>query len=231
MNQLITFDSAELLEASHTAMENTDLAEQLKIIFRLAESTLAEDGMDLNNVVFIIAEVADMRDRSVVNEAQKALWTPEHYPCRIILERGGYKAGAKARLLFTATKAPHTMINSFKGQIPTGPFSRTAVVAGRVYGSGVRAISPETQRLVSEDLRIQTKQCLQNLDTNLKSSGTFLEKAWSFTTYLTDLANVGLVMEVFREQGFDPGKVQMSFEKVDALNEYHPVEIACNALL
>jgi len=159
------------------------------------------------------------------------IWKPENYPARIILERGGYKAGARVRLIFTATKAPHVCINSFEGQIPTGPFSRSAVVGGRVYGSGVRPICPETQKLVSEDLREQARQCLKNLDTNMRSSGTTIQKAYAFITYLTDMANIGLVLEVFKEFGFSPDQVQMNFEKVDALNEYHPIEIACNALL
>jgi len=137
----------------------------------------------------------------------------------------------RVRLIFTATKAPHVCINSFEGQIPTGPFSRSAVVGGRVYGSGVRPICPETQKLVSEDLREQARQCLKNLDTNMRSSGTTIQKAYAFITYLTDMANIGLVLEVFKEFGFSPDQVQMNFEKVDALNEYHPIEIACNALL
>ncbi|MDR1519558.1 MAG: hypothetical protein LBU23_05370, partial [Planctomycetota bacterium] len=61
--------------------------------------------------------------------------------------------------------------------------------------------------------------------------GANLKKAYSFTTYLPDLANVGLVMEVFGEYGISGSEVALSFEKVDALNEYHPIEIACNANL
>ena len=231
MNQLIKFDSSELLQANGVDVSALSLKEQLEEIFKLAANTLAEDGLTLDNVIFIIVEVCDMKDRPIVNEVQKAIWKPENYPARIILERDGYKAGARVRLLFTATKAPHVCINTTEGQIPTGPFSRSAVVGGRVYGSGVRPISPETQKLVSEDLKEQARQCLRNLDINMRSSGTSIQKAYSFTVYLTDLANVGKVMEVFAEFGFDPDKVQINFEKVRALNEYHPIEIACDAIL
>ncbi len=231
MNQLIIFDSSELITEYKVNVAALTLKEQLEEIFRLASKTLAEDGLGLNNVIFLIVEVSDMQDRPIVNEVQKAIWNPENYPARIILERGGYKAGAGVRLLFTAAKAPHVCINTYKGQIPTGPFSRSAVVAGRVYGSGVRPISPETQKLVSDDLKEQARQCLKNLDTNMRSSGTTIEKAYAFTTYLTDMANVGLVLEVFAEFGFSPDEVQLNFEHVRALNEYHPIEIACNAIL
>lgn len=231
MNQLITFDSSELLRESNTDVSKLSVADQLDVIFKLAAKTLHEDGLDLSNVIFIIAEVEDMRDRPYLNEAQKELWTAENYPARIILERGGYKAGARMRLLFSAAKVPHVCINSTEGQIPTGPFSRSAVVGKRVYGSGVRAISPQTQQLVSEKLTVQARQCLENLASNMEASGSSLEKAYSFTTYLTDMENVSPVMKVFRDFGIAPGKVQMTFEKVDALNEYHPIEIACNALL
>jgi enamine deaminase RidA (YjgF/YER057c/UK114 family) len=208
------------------------LAGQLESIFGLAAKTLAEDGLGMNDVIYIIAELVDMHDRPIVNNAQKRIWTsPEHYPCRIILERGGFKAGARVRLLFTATKAPHRQVNSAKGQMPTGPFSRSAVVGRRVYGSGVRPIIPGTQTIVSEDFKECARQCLRNLATNMEESGASLEKAYSFTTYLPDLANVGLVMEVFAEYGISGNGMELSFEKVDALNECHPVEIACNANL
>jgi 2-iminobutanoate/2-iminopropanoate deaminase len=230
LNQLITFDSSELLQANQLDVSALSLQAQLAEIFRLAAQTLAEDGLDLASVILIIVEVCDMKDRPIVNEAQKAIWKPENYPARIILERGGYKAGARVRLLFTATKAPHICVNSQKGHIPTGPFSRSAVVGDRVYGSGVRPICPETQKLVSGDLKEQSRQCLENLDTNMRASGTTLQKAYAFTIYLTDLANVGQVLAVFAEYGFSPDQVQMDFEKVTALNEYHAIEIACNAL-
>ncbi|MDR1520860.1 MAG: hypothetical protein LBU23_12085 [Planctomycetota bacterium] len=232
MNQLICFDSSELLAFHQLDVAGLPLAEQLDAILGLAAKTLAGDGLGMNDVIFIIAELTDMRDRPIVNEAQKRIWTrPECYPCRIILERGGFKAGARVRLLFTATKAPHRQINSTKGQMPTGPFSRSAVVGGRVYGSGVRPIIPGTQTIVSEDLKECARQCLRNLATNMEESGANLKKAYSFTTYLPDLANVGLVMEVFGEYGISGSEAALSFEKVDALNEYHPIEIAGNANL
>jgi len=231
MNQLITFDSSELLEANKLDISTLPLKEQLEEIFRLASKTLEEDGLNLDNVIYVIAEVCDMKDRPIANEVQKGIWRPERYPARIILERGGYKAGARVRLLFTSTKAPFACINSLTGQIPTGPFSRSVVVGGRVYGSGVRGICPTTQKLVSEDLKEQARQCVKNLDANMRSSGTSIDRVYAFTTYLTDMSNVGLVLEVFNELCFSPDQIQMNFEKVEALNEYHPIEIACNAIL
>jgi 2-iminobutanoate/2-iminopropanoate deaminase len=230
-HQLITFDSTVLLQANEVDVSALSLKEQLEEIFKLAADTLAKEGLTLDDVILVVVEVSDMKDRPIVNEAQKAVWKPENYPARIILERGGYKAGAGVRIIFTATKEPHVCINTFKGQIPTGPFSRSAVVGNRVYGCGVRGLKPETQKIISDDVKEQARQCLRNLDTNMRSSGSSIQKAYSFSVYLTDLANVDLVLEVFAEFGFDPDEIEITFEKVRALNEYHPVEIACNALL
>ena len=41
----------------------------------------------------------------------------------------------------------------------------------------------------------------------------------------------GKVLEVFDEWGISQSEVQLQFEHVDALNEYHDIEIACNAYL
>jgi hypothetical protein len=106
MNQLITFDSAELLVAHRVDVSKLPLNEQIYKIFDLAALTLKEEGLTMDDIIFIIAEMVDMRDRPIINEAQKIVWTqPEHFPCRIILQRGGFKAGAGLRLMFTATKA------------------------------------------------------------------------------------------------------------------------------
>ncbi len=232
MNQLITFDSAEILVAHKVDVTNLPLNEQIKKIFELAALTLKEDGLTMHDIIFIIAEMVDMHDRPIINEAQKTVWTqPEHFPCRIILQRGGFKAGAGLRLIFTATKAPHKQISSSKGQVPTGPFARSAVVGNRVYGSGVRAIIPGTQNKISNDIQECAHQCLRNLAINMEESGTSIKKAYSFVVYLTDLNNIAKVLEVFDEWGFSKSEVHLQFEYVDALNEYHDIEIACNAYI
>ncbi|MGI6433231.1 MAG: RidA family protein [Sphaerochaetaceae bacterium] len=232
MNQLIQFDSAEMLVAHEIDVSKLALKEQIEKIFELAALSLQKEGLGMNDIIYIIAEMSDMRDRPILNEAQKVVWTdPKHYPCRIILERGGFKAGAGLRLMFTATKAPHVQVTSLKGQVPTGPFARSSVVGKRVYGSGVRAIVPGTQNKVSDDLQECARQCLKNLAINMEESGTDIKKAYSFVVYLTDLRDTPKVLEVFEEWKLSQSEVQLQFEYIDALNEYHDIEIACNAYL
>ena len=229
MSGILSFDSSELLHQSDVA--SLSLEGQLAEIFKRTRLALDEHGLTMRNIFFIIAEVCDMKDRPILNEAQKAIWEPQAYPARIIHQRQDFKGGARIRLLFSASKTPHVCVNSQEGQIPTGPFSRAAIVGRRVYGSGVRPINPKTQTLISDDLREQAVQCLKNLDTNMRASGTSIQRAYAFTTYLTDMRNAQVALEVFEQFGFLPDHVQMSFELVQALNEGHPIEIACNALL
>ena len=231
MSAVVYLDSSELLRGSKLELAALSTERQLEEIFSSASHELGVYGLSLSNVFFVIADVDDMKERPIVNEAQKAIWAPKLYPARIILQRKGHKAGARVRLILSATKHPHVCVNSNEGQIPTGPFSRAAIVGGRVYGSGVRPIDPATQTLVSNDLYEQAMQCLQNLDTNMKSCGTSLQRAYSFTTYLTDLGNVDTVLKAFGQFGLCPSDFAMSFELVQALNEAHPIEIACNATL
>lgn len=227
---LVTFDTVDILLGHKVDVSNLPLDKQIEKIFELTELSLKEMGMDMHDIIFVIAEMEDMRDRPIINEGQKKVWTDyNYYPCRIILERRGFKAGAGLRLKMTATKYPHRQVHSSKGQVPTGPFSRAAVVGDRVYGSGVRAIVPGTQNKVSDDLKECARQCLRNLATNMEESGTTLDKAYTFTTYLTDMADVGKVMEVFAEYDISGSEVEIIFEQVDALNEYHDIEISCNA--
>ena len=64
-----------------------------------------------------------------------------------------------------------------------------------------------------------------------ESANSTLKKAYSFVVYLPDLNNTAKVLEVFDEWGISQSEVQLQFEHVDALNEYHDIEIACNAYL
>jgi hypothetical protein len=63
----------------------------------------------------------------------------------------------------------------------------------------------------------------------MEESGTNIKKTYSFVVYLTDLGNTAKVVEVFDEWGLSKSEVHLQFEYVDALNEYHDIEIACNA--
>ncbi len=174
----------------------------------------------------------DMRERPIINQAQKDVWTdPATYPCRVILQRGGFKGGARLRLMITAAKGPHEIVNTDKGQTPTGPFSRVAVCGQRVIGSGVRAIIPGTQQRVSSDIRACANQCLTNLDINLQAAGSNIRKAYSMVVYLHNMNDVPTVMNVLYSWGLSESKMQLQFEYVDALNEYHDIEIAANAYL
>ena len=123
------------------------------------------------------------------------------------------------------------IVNTDKGQTPTGPFSRVAVCGQRVIGSGVRAIIPGTQQRVSSDIRACANQCLTNLDINLQAAGSNIRKAYSMVVYLHNMNDVPTVMNVLYSWGLSESKMQLQFEYVDALNEYHDIEIAANAYL
>ena len=54
MNQLITFDSAEMLVAHKVDVSALPLKEQIEKIFELAELTLKEEGLTMNDIILII---------------------------------------------------------------------------------------------------------------------------------------------------------------------------------
>ncbi|MBQ0059683.1 MAG: RidA family protein [Lachnospiraceae bacterium] len=232
-NAIEIIDTAELLYAAGMDVSDLSIEDQIDAVFDLTEKVLNEKGMDFRSVVAIEAQMETMKDRAALNAKQKERWTdPADYPCRAIITKKCWKGGARFRLIMSCTKEARTLVNdATKGHIPTGPFSRTAIVGNRVYGSGVRAIDPKTQKLISTDMGECTKCCLNNLDINMKESGTSLDRVYSYLVYLTDLSNMDTVLNVFRECGIAPETTPIAFEKVEELNEANEIEISGIAYL
>ncbi|MES2210050.1 MAG: RidA family protein [Chloroflexota bacterium] len=53
---------------------------------------------------------------------------------------------------------------------------RAVTAGGMVYVSSVGPIDPETGRVVTGDIKQQTRQCLRNLTAKLESAGSSLDK-------------------------------------------------------
>jgi 2-iminobutanoate/2-iminopropanoate deaminase len=69
---------------------------------------------------------------------------------------------------------------------PVGPYSPAVVAGTFVFVSGQSGRHPQTDA-VSEDVEVQTEQCLQNIATILEAAGSSLSKVVRCGVFLVDM--------------------------------------------
>jgi 2-iminobutanoate/2-iminopropanoate deaminase len=80
-----------------------------------------------------------------------------------------------------------------------GPYSQAVKANGFVFVSGQLPIDPETGKIVSGDVKAQTKQVLENLKTILGASGSSLDNVVKTTVYMTDLKQFVSMNETYEK--------------------------------
>ena len=80
---------------------------------------------------------------------------------------------------------------------PLGPYKLFVEVNGFVFCSGQIAISPQTNQIVSEDIKEQTKQVMENIKAVLASTDLSLKHIVKTTIFLTSIKDVPQVNEIY----------------------------------
>jgi len=80
-----------------------------------------------------------------------------------------------------------------------GPYSQAVKANGFVFVSGQLPIDAETGKIVSGDVKAQTKQVLENLKTILRASGSSLDNVVKTTVYMTDLKQFVSMNETYEK--------------------------------
>ena len=105
-----------------------------------------------------------------------------------------------------------------------GPYSQAVFAGDTLYVSGQIPFVPETMTLVSEDIKDQTKQSLENIHAIIKEAGLTKEHIVKCTVFMTDLSEFGLMNQVY-EQFFGEHKPARVAVEVRRLPKDVKVEI------
>lgn len=84
-----------------------------------------------------------------------------------------------------------------KAPAAIGPYSQAIKINGLVYTSGQVPVNPETKKIDSEDIEIQAKQVMKNLDAVLEAANTDLSRVVKSTIFLKDLNDFAKVNEIY----------------------------------
>lgn len=78
-----------------------------------------------------------------------------------------------------------------------GPYSQAIKVNGFIFVSGQTPIDPETQQLISGDVRLQTERVLRNIKAILEQAGSSMEKIVRCGVFLKDMNDFTAMNEVY----------------------------------
>jgi len=121
------------------------------------------------------------------------------------------------------------VVSTNKAPAAIGPYSQAIVANGMVFTSGQIALNPQGE-IVSDDIKEQTKQVLNNLSEVLKEAGSSLDKVLKTTIFLSSMDDFQAVNEVYGSF-FAEHKPARSTVAVKTLPLNVKVEIDCIALV
>ena len=105
-----------------------------------------------------------------------------------------------------------------------GPYSQAIRIGGFLYTSGQISLDPETMKMVTGDIEVETEKVLKNIETILKADGLDLNNIIKTTVYLTDLSEFTRMNQVY-EKFFSETKPARACVQVAALPKGAKVEI------
>lgn len=91
------------------------------------------------------------------------------------------------------------VINTSKAPAAIGPYSQAIEVNGTLYVSGQIPFVPETMTVISEDVKEQTRQSLENIKAILEEAGYSLKDVVKAGVFIKDMNDFAAINEVYAE--------------------------------
>jgi len=122
------------------------------------------------------------------------------------------------------------VISTSKAPQAIGPYSQAVRAGSWLFVSGQIALDPATGEVVAGDVQSQTKRVMENIKGILDAAGRSLNSIVKCTIYLNNLANFGVVNEVYGSY-FDDAPPARATVEVSGLPKGVDVEIDATAYL
>ncbi|HRV55841.1 MAG: RidA family protein [Flavobacteriaceae bacterium] len=90
-----------------------------------------------------------------------------------------------------------TIIITPNAPAPIGPYNQAVLSGNTLYTSGQIAINPETGSLVMDDIKVETKQVMENLKAVLTAANLTFENVVKTSIFISDMNNFTLINEVY----------------------------------
>ena len=92
-----------------------------------------------------------------------------------------------------------SVISTKNAPAAIGPYSQAIKVGNFVFVSGQIPIIPATGEVSRGDIKLQTRQALENLKNILEAAGSSLDKVVKTTVFMKDLNDYSAINDVYKE--------------------------------
>lgn len=89
------------------------------------------------------------------------------------------------------------IITTTKAPAPIGPYNQAVLTGNMLYSSGQIALNPDTNTLVLDDIKTETKQVMENLKAVLEAADMTFENVIKSTIFISDMNNFVQINEVY----------------------------------
>jgi len=113
---------------------------------------------------------------------------------------------------------------------PIGPYSQAIQAGPFVFLSGQIALNPENGKLITGDIRVETRMVLENLGAVLKAAGLDFRNVVKCSIFLSDMGHFPLVNEVYSSY-FKENPPARETVEVRALPKNANIEISAVAFI
>lgn len=86
-----------------------------------------------------------------------------------------------------------------KAPAAIGPYSQAVLAGNMLFCSGMIPVDPETNTLVENDIKVQSKQIMSNIDNLLKEAGYSVDDVVKTTCFLADIKDFAAFNEIYGE--------------------------------
>ncbi|MDB5089545.1 MAG: reactive intermediate/imine deaminase [Mucilaginibacter sp.] len=90
-----------------------------------------------------------------------------------------------------------TIINTTNAPAPIGPYNQAVAAGNFIFLSGQIALNPDNGQLVTDDIKAETKQVMENIKAILAEAGIDFSNIVKTSIFLTDMQNFAQVNEVY----------------------------------
>lgn len=122
------------------------------------------------------------------------------------------------------------VVKTDKAPQAIGPYSQAIMANGFIFVSGQIPLDPATGQLVTGDIQIQVRRCLENLKTILAAAGTTMDQLVKVTIFARDLKDFPAINQIYSEYCKENPPAR-SFVEVSRLPRDAAIEIEGIALL
>ncbi len=123
-----------------------------------------------------------------------------------------------------------TVITTKNAPSPIGPYNQAILTGNTLYTSGQIAINPETNILVLDDIKTETKQVMQNLKAVLEAASMTFEHVIKSSIFISNMDDFRIINEVYGSYFDDENAPARETVQVARLPKNVNVEISVIAI-